>query len=256
MSAPRPENENGHFYCATCGLLGPNEQGHPIGTPFKCPSDPNHFAEVVKSPAGEFWLRQEQRISKLQQFSPLHLFRFEGRAGLYHACRLILLTATLVLAKSHGSWFTMVIPLAVGSYFLYDIVLLSTFATFVSRYPAHPLRSLTLNLSSFFQCACAYAIFYKIVGDMFSRTLTTVDSIYFSVVTIATVGYGDIAVSHSYEHAELVELLIISEIVVGLYMLAGLIAVVAGWANQMPGQRSPKPLDVLRGPDKSQIGRQ
>jgi len=83
MSNPRLETERGVFYCATCGVLGVNEQGHVIGTPFECPNNSNHFAEVVKSPAGEFWLRVEQRIWKSQEFSPLALFRFEGRAGYY-----------------------------------------------------------------------------------------------------------------------------------------------------------------------------
>jgi hypothetical protein len=97
----------------------------------------------------------------------------------------------------------------------------------------------------------AYAVAYKLASDLFSRSLETVDSIYFSVVTIATVGYGDIQVLGTQPHAWLIELLIVSEIIIGLYMLAGLISVVAGWANQMPGARLAKPLAMLRNPPSS-----
>jgi hypothetical protein len=242
------ESDQGFFYCATCGNLGPDEQGYPIGTPFECPTDKTHFAEVVKPPAGEFWLRVEQNIWTLQRFSPMKLFRDGGRAGLYHFLRLGVLITAVLVANPHGSWVARYVPVLVSIYFLYDILLLSTYATFVSRYPAHPLRSLTLNLSSFFQCALAYAVAYKLAGDLFSRTLHSVDSIYFSVVTIATVGYGDIQILGSLRPAWIVELLIVSEIMIGLYMLAGLIAVVAGWANQMPNARSAKPLATLRNP--------
>jgi hypothetical protein len=246
------ESEKGFFYCATCGNLGPDEQGYPIGTPFECPTDRTHFAEVVKPPAGEFWLRAEKNIWNLQRFSPMKVFRNGGRAGLYHFVRLIVLIVAVLTANLHGSWFARYVPVLASIYFLYDIVLLSTYATFVSRYPAHPLRSLTLNLSSFFQCALAYAVAYKLAGDLFSRSLDTVDSIYFSVVTISTVGYGDIQVLGSLHRAWVIELLIVSEIMIGLYMLAGLLAVVAGWANQMPVARSPKPLGMLRKPPSAE----
>jgi hypothetical protein len=244
MAKPPLENDQGFFYCATCGNLGPDEHGYSIGTPFECPKDKTHFAEVVKPPAGEFWLRVEQRIWKLQRFSPMQLFS-GGRAGFYHIIRLFTLTLAAILANPHP-WFARYIPAVVSIYFLYDIVLLSTYATFVSRYPAHPLRSLTLNLSSFFQCAVVYAVAFKLAGNLFSRPLGTIDSIYFSMATIATVGYGDIQVSGSLHCAWIVELLIMSEIIIGLYMLAGLIAVVAGWANQMPNARLAKPLATLR----------
>lgn len=246
MKKPEPESDKGFFYCASCGSLGADEQGLDIGTRFECPNDKTHLAAVVKPPAGEFWLRLEQRIWTLQSLSPLQLFQFGGRAGLYHLCRFVVLIGCVILATPQGGWFTRYLPVVVSSYFLYDVLLLSTYATFVSRYPAHALRSLALNLSSFFQSALSYAAMYKVAGYLFSRPLGSVDSIYFSIVTITTVGYGDISVSQHSRHAWIAELLIISEIVVGLYMLAGLVAVVAGWANQMPAARSVKPLAELR----------
>jgi ion channel len=246
MPKPRIEFEKGVFYCAKCGSLGPDERGYPIGTPFECPNDRAHFAAVVKPSSGEFWLRVEQRIWTLQQFSPLWFFRSGGRAGLYHFCRLLLLIAAVFVAAPDALQLTRCGVILVGSYFLYDILLLSTYATFISRYPSHPFRSLVLNLSSFFQVAVAYAIIYKFASNAFAHSLDTVGAIYFSVVTISTVGYGDIQVASASPHAGALEIAIVSEIVVGLYMLAGLIAVVASWANQMPSTQVAKPFADLR----------
>ncbi len=246
MTKPRFKHEKGVLYCATCGSFGVDEQGLAIGTPFQCPNDSTHFAEVVKSPSGEFWLRVEQKIWKLEQFSPLNLFRFSGRAGLYHLARSLAFVLMVLVGNPHGTWITHYLPVVIGVYLLYDTILLSTFATFVSRYPAHPLRSLVLNLSAFFQCGLGYGVIFKTIGDVFSHSLTWIDAIYFSIVTIATVGFGDIAVLQSLSNRWYVELIIISEIGIGLFMLAGLIAVVASWANQRPDARYPRVLDALR----------
>jgi Ion channel len=247
------------FYCASCGSLGTNDHGHPIGTPFQCPKNKEHFARVVKPPTGIFWLNMERTIATLQNFSPMQVFSGRGgRAGVYHLCRLVLLLLVVWLVHPSDSIIIHWFGLLVFVYFTYDILLLSTHATFVSRYPANALRSLTLNLSSFFQLGIAYAIVYKFLGHMFNRSLTTMDAIYFSVVTIATVGYGDIQVIGNAPYTSLIELLILSEIVLGLYMLVGLVAVVVGWANEMPIYRVSKPLNDLRGPsnvgDKTRQG--
>ena len=124
MPKPRFEREKGTLYCANCGLLVENEQGYPIGTPLECPNDNSHFAEVVKSPSGEFWLRTEQRIWKLQEYSPLHLFRFGGRAGLYHLCRSLAFVLLVLVPKPQGSWLTRYAPVLASVYFIYDVVLL------------------------------------------------------------------------------------------------------------------------------------
>jgi hypothetical protein len=61
--------------------------------------------------------------------------------------------------------------------------------------------------------------------------LSRTDAVYFSVVTIATVGYGDI---QPLPNADAVKLLIVSELLLGLYVLAGILAVVSAWANERP----------------------
>jgi hypothetical protein len=230
------------FFCASCGHLGIDEVGHPIGTRFECPRNKLHFAAVVKPPAGEFWLCVEARLWRLQKYSPMQLSARGGRAGKYHVIRLLCLLIACACAGPNLSVIIRVVALFVALYSLYDVLLLGTYATFVSREPAHPLRSLILNLSSVFQLATAYAVFYRLDNAAFNRPLGTLDAIYFSVVTAATVGYGDIQVLTGGIRPQIAELLIISEIILSVYMLVGLVAVVSGWANQPP---TPKPVRTL-----------
>jgi hypothetical protein len=234
------------FFCATCGNLGIDEVGHPIGTRFECPRNKLHFAAVVKPPTGEFWLRVEARLWRLQKHSPMQMSARGGRAGKYHVIRLLCLIIACACAGPNLSVFVRLFALLVAFYSLYDVLLLGTYATYVSREPAHPLRSLILNLSSVFQLATAYAVFYRLDTAAFNRSLGTLDAIYFSVVTAATVGYGDIQVLAGGIRVYIAELLIISEIILSVYMLVGLVAVVSGWANQPPTSKPVRSLEELK----------
>ncbi len=59
-------------------------------------------------------------------------------------------------------------------------------------------------------------------------------AIYFSFVTIATVGYGDIA-----PKSTLAQFTVVSEIMVGLYLLAVILGIVARWVPRSAGATKP-----------------
>src|SRR5262249_32979949 len=161
----------------------------------------------------------------------------------------------LFLARERSSVTLKCLAAAGATFILYDILVVSTYATFVTRFPTHPLRTLILTISSLFQIAIVYAILYRLGSSSFNQNLSFVDALYFSIVTISTVGYGDI---HPNNDAPAIKLLVISELVVGFSVVAGLFAIITGWANDRPRGNEPMTIgqmdlqeDERREPGKS-----
>jgi hypothetical protein len=122
-----------------------------------------------------------------------------------------------------------------------DSVLVSTQATFVSRTPTHVLRSVILSLLTFLQIVAAYGVLYAIMArDFVDSVKSHVAWIYFSLVTAATVGYGDIQPKSD---ALWLQLAVMSEIITALYILIVLFAIVVTWVNVPP--EPPLPLAAL-----------
>jgi len=219
------------FYCVQCGPLGSASDRIPIGCRFLCPRDQDHYAAVVKDPAGIDWLRFEYLIGRAKRRSLYQLFGGGQRIGLYNLCRGMMLFIALILASPDASaWISGLVALP-AIYLLYESLLVATFQVFISRRPTSPFRTVLLTGATLFQIALSYAVFYRVLGSGFNVTLSRMQAFYFSVVTAATVGYGDI---HPSVNAWHVQLLVVSEIVISVYVIVGLIGIVAGWVNQPP----------------------
>jgi len=225
-------------YCAHCRRqLGPSQEKH-LYARVLCPTDSRHLAAVVKGSAGEFWLRVEAAILKWETaYSPMCWFRgwgglFRGRTGRYLAARFATLVGLLVLACYPPAWVTCcgilstILSLA-ALLLLADILISSTSVAFVSRSPANPLRSALLTAFAFAQIAIAFAVFYVLFGE-FNLGLNPVSAMYFSVVTITTLGYGDI---HLTEKAWIGQLIVVCQLLVAVYFVSTVFAVVATWTN-------------------------
>jgi hypothetical protein len=170
---------------------------------------------------------------------------FHGRAGAYVAARLgIVLAVTAVLPWLSPARHLIVSCLAwaVCIFLIADILLSHTSIAFISRFPAHPIRSVVFALVSLFTVAVSFAALYLTRSTDFSVPLTLVRAIYFSVVTMTTLGFGDI---YPLCDATLVQLLVIAELLVGIYFVVVLLAVVASWANQRPADPPVVPLSAV-----------
>jgi voltage-gated potassium channel len=113
---------------------------------------------------------------------------------------------------------------------LTDILLAHTTIAFVTRSPKLPLRSSLLAFLAWIQVGIGYAPFLVWQGRSFRPELeTSLQAIYLSFVTLATLGYGDITPNKS-EPVALA--LVTAELFIGLYFVTIIIAIIASWANR------------------------
>ena len=123
-------------------------------------------------------------------------------------------------------WKAIIILFTVG--LLADILLINTAIAFVARSPTDPLRAVILTIFAVSQVVVAFAVLYRAMTESFNRCLDFFLSLYFSFVTITTLGYGDV---HPKPEAWGAQLLVIFELVVGLYFLTVIIAIVTTWVS-------------------------
>lgn len=241
--------------CITCGTLGP-AKSEMIGVRFDCPNADRfrpHVSYVVADEGITPWMRFEALLLAYQsRFSPLRvipLFRArgrKGRVGAYVLVRFGLLAAAVgVSSVLRHSIAGRALLWVVSGVAAVDIIAAHTSGVFTSRWPAHPLRAVWLSFFAALQLALCFAVIYALRPADFCREITPWDAVYFSVVTFATVGYGDIVPRPG---ASLVQGLVVSEILAGLYFLSVLLAQIVAWVGERPPR--PKTLQEVidRGP--------
>ena len=67
------------------------------------------------------------------------------------------------------------------------------------------------------------------------------ESVFYSFATIATVGYGDLSPS-----TNLARLLVVLELILGLFFVAIILAQVAGWATKSRREEGDYPIEDLK----------
>lgn len=229
-------------YCAGCNRVWEPDPQRRLGQRFLCLTDVTHVAALVKGEVGKLWLRIEARILPYEFLS----LRLSGRKGpIALAIRVLLLVLALAICP-WGPWGRVLASL-LGVAVIADVLLNATSVAFFSRFPSHPLRSVLNAVISVGLTATAFGVLYAASVDGFTRdgsalTLPRVDAVYFSFVTIATLGYGDI---HPAVESLMPKLLVICELLVGLYLLAILLAIHATWVSSPPNISEPPTYEAL-----------
>jgi len=140
-----------------------------------------------------FWQRIERCLRSYSRHSLVRTLGLTNREGLYLFLATWILAGLVFLVSSPAisNWWAYVAATLAGCYIV-DAVLVNTTTTFITQRPIHRLRSVLLTLHNLFNVGIAYAVLYAGQGVAFQSQLTAVQAIYFSLVTLTTVGYGDI----------------------------------------------------------------
>lgn len=221
-------------WCATCGFEDANVAWSLAGTRFRCPNaqfGQPHIAVVIP-PSMRCWLRLQLlmvRVTDTRRHPRAWLCG--GSAGRY----LVVLTAGAGVAlafASAASWCRW-IGAVLGLLLILDVLIYHLRVGFVTQLPQVPLRSAVFGLAGFALVTAGFAALYLSLArnDFKPRSLEPASAVYFSVVTIATVGYGDI---HPRHDAAFAQFLVMAEILVGLIYVAVVLATLVGWANAPP----------------------
>ena len=222
-------------YCATCKhafppALNPTLQGRRFECPCGHTSAEPHIAAVG-------------RIARWQDMQ-VRLVAWHRRSRLGPAGRLLLESATvglaLLLARPESTWerwIVLTITVVPAILIILDQLLYNAAVVFTVARPRNSLRTIILGLWGVLVFCGAFATLDRVADNEFPDPLKTPQSgfseplqastaLYFSAVTFATVGYGDL-------HPVTVpaRILVTVQIVFGIFLLIVVFANFAMWAT-------------------------
>ena len=216
-------------WCATCRR---EPRGSPdkwrVGTRYRCSEaglDDFHVAAIVP-PDMKGWLSAHAALVRYSRSSlhPRNSRGIQRKAGRYGALLFVLMAVALCLARLGSPW--PYVGAAIAALIVADLLAYTTMAAFVTQHPQVPMRNAMYGLVGLMLLALGFSVIYAgVCRDGFAPQLTLADAVYFSVVTITTVGYGDIQPK---DGARLVAAM---EMLTGLYYLVVLVATMVGWVN-------------------------
>jgi hypothetical protein len=245
------------FFCADCNCSFGKARNENLGLHFICPKEkkgkPPHLARIVldQQPAKK-WLRWERKLldfqTRFSRFGGLRKVLPKMEAGAYVAISTLFFLVAILLWSplSTQQWYIRyplsAVLLALAIWRFIDIFVTNISITFTSRFPANPIRSVLYSLVGYVQIALSFAFFYVVLGsDHFTKKVDAMGSVFYSFGSIATVGYGDLSPS-----TNLSRLLVVLELILGLFFVAIILAQVAGWATKSRREEGDYPIEDLR----------
>lgn len=164
------------------------------------------------------WKILEKCLSTYEtKYSPATWKYLRNSRSLYLLIRFFLLCICLIFASNRTTWWN--IPCGIISIaFLLDILIANTSIAYVTRNPMNDLRSFTLTFFAFIHIIIIYGIFYKFVQNQFNEDMCNWQVIYFSIVTITTLGYGDFVPE---KWGTIAQIIVSLELLTGLFFIVG-----------------------------------
>ena len=220
-------------WCATCREQPPGQPDQwDVGTRYRCSRqatlDDFHVAAIIP-PNIKPWLNFEALLVRwfAWRHHPRNFWFIGAQAERYGMLLFGLMLMALWLA-SRGSlwaWGGSLVAIAI----MLDLLAYNVKVAFITQHPQLPIRSALYGIGGFVLLALGFAVFYAgIVPDSFNRCLDVWSAVYFSFVTIATVGYGDIV---PLAYATAARSFVIAEVLLGLFYIIVLLAIIVGWVN-------------------------
>jgi hypothetical protein len=182
----------------------------------------------------EFWQKIESYLRNYERaYTPVRWFRewgglTRGRRGYFIFLRFVFLVGLYVAAFYLPLYAWSKISLTfIAIYLIADMFMLPTSIAFGGLPPMRPLRALVFVFFNYISICIAFGVLYiTLCRSSFNIAPNLIDIAYFSCTTMTTLGIGDI---HPARQTVLVKLLVIPEVLIGLYFWAVLVGMIIAW---------------------------
>jgi hypothetical protein len=143
--------------------------------------------------------------------------------------RFLLPVAVLYALPQNPGLCCTVVALLVAAGVILELLLYQTATVLTQEWPVSRLRMLALTFVGYATIGVAFAILYALQSSAFEKSPSVYDLVYFSFITLATIGYGDLSPNQSKPIAQTT---VIAEHIIALYYLAVVIVVIVSMTTR------------------------